>query len=335
MSRTGRDKIVFHSRILSLVAEHEISRIADFIRRETRGLKRRGMVVGLSGGIDSTLIAELCAAALGKEHVLGIILPEKDSNPVSLPFAQKCADKLGIATETVDISSVLNAYGIYDRMTRIIREVFPEYGPGFGFNIALPPDLLTQNTLNVFSLTIADPEGRTRSARLNRSRYLEIMAAANVKQRLRMMFLYDYAERKDYSVCGTTNRTEYIQGFFVKHGDGGVDIEPIAHLYKTQVYELAAHLGVPEEILNRPPSPDTFSLPVSDEEFFFRIPYRTLDLLMYAWDKGIPETEAAETLNLSVEQVRRAFRDFAVKMKRTEHLRTMPPHLLEPSGEQS
>ena len=150
-----------------------------------------------------------------------------------------------------------------------------------------------------------------------------------------MMFLYDCAEKMDFLVCGTTNHTEYVQGFFVKHGDGGVDIEPITHLYKTQVYKLAAHMKVPDEILNRPPSPDTFSLPVSDEEFFFRIPYKILDLLMYAWEKGISVLTAAEVMNLSEEQVGRAFRDFMVKKKRTEHLRALPPFLLELPVEKS
>lgn len=335
MSQTGRDGADFHSHILTLDADREIFRIADFIRDQTQLLKRRGAVVGLSGGIDSALTAELCTVALGKEWVFGLILPEKESNPVSLPYAQKCASKLRIPTETVDISPVLSAYGVYDRMTRIIMEIFPEFRSDYSFNITLPPDLLAQKTLNVFSLTISDPEGRIKTARLNRKQYLGIMAASNVKQRLRMMFLYDYAEKMDFLVCGTTNHTEYVQGFFVKHGDGGVDIEPIAQIYKTQVYQLAAHLKVPGEILNRPPSPDTFSLPVSDEEFFFRIPYKTLDLLMYAWEKGIPASAAAEVMNLSEEQVRRAFRDFAVKMKRTEHLRAMPPQMLEPPGEES
>jgi len=335
MSQSDRDKTAFHSRILSLDTDREISRIVDFIRVQTRLLKRRGVVVGLSGGIDSTLAAELCTSALGKERVFGLILPERESNPVSRPYAQKCARKLGISTETVDISPVLSAYGVYDRMAWIIREIFPEFGPDHSFNITLPPDLLTQNTLNVFSLTISNPEGRIKTARLNRKQYLGITAAANVKQRLRMMFLYDCAEKMDFLVCGTTNRTEYVQGFFVKHGDGGVDIEPITHLYKTQVYELSDHMKVPEEILNRLPSPDTFSLPVSDEEFFFRIPYKILDLLMYAWEKGINVPVAAEVMNLSEEQVERAFRDFTVKMKRSEHLRALPPHMLEQFGEES
>jgi NAD+ synthase len=317
----------FYNGILTLDADGEIGRIVKYIKEQTKTLKRRGVVVGLSGGIDSALTVELCVAALGKNRVFGLLLPEKESNPVSIPYARKCVEKLGIASQTINISQTLEAYGVYDRMTDIIRDIFPDYGPGYSFNISLPPDLLSQNILNVFSLTIADQEGKTRSARLKRSQYLGILAAANVKQRLRMMYLYDAADRMDYLVCGTTNRTEFVQGFFVKHGDGGVDIEPLCHLYKTQVYQLSAHLGVPEEILKRTPSPDTFSLPVSDEEFFFRIPYKTLDLLMYAWEKGISETVVAKEMDLSVEQVSRAFQDFAVKKKRTDHLRVMPPQM--------
>jgi NAD+ synthase len=335
MSRTENKDTPFDRGVMDLDARDEIGRITGFIRDQAGALKRRGVVVGLSGGIDSALTAELCAAALGKERVFGLLLPERESNPASLPYGRMCAEKLGITTETVDISPVLSAFGVYDGMTRIIRQVFPEYGPGFRFKISLPPDLLSQNTLNVFSLTIEDPEARTKTARLKKNQYLDIMAAANVKQRLRMMFLYERAERMDYLVCGTTNRSEYVQGFFVKHGDGGVDIEPIAHLYKTQVYALAAGLGVPAEILGRPPSPDTFSLTVSDEDFYFRIPYETLDLLLYAWERGVSPRKAAEVMGLTARQVERVFRDFAVKNKRTEHLRAVPPHIIDTPGGRS
>jgi NAD+ synthase len=317
----------FHKDILKIDCASEVERICSFIKQQVRSMRRDGIVIGLSGGIDSALSAALCVKAVGKDRVFGLILPEKESNPISAEYATKHASSLGIETEIVDITPTLEAFGTYDKRDNVIKEIFPEYNEQYKSKITLPGDLLTKDALNFFTLKIDDGKGNVKSARLNKKMLNGIVAATDSKQRTRMMHLYYYAEMKNYIVCGTTNKTEIIEGFFVKYGDGGVDIEPLAHLYKNQVYQLSEHLGVIREIIERAPSPDTWSFQVSDEEFYFRMPYDKVDLLLYAWEYNIPVEKACETMNLTEEQVKRAKRDFDGKYKATKHLRELPPML--------
>jgi NAD+ synthase len=317
----------FHKNILKLDSKSEVERICEFIQQELRNMKRDGIVVGLSGGIDSALCGALCVKALGKDKVFGLILPEKESNPVSAEYAAKHAQKLGIETETVDITPTLEAFGTYRKRDDVIRGIFPEYDSESKSKMTLPADLLSKDSFNFFTLKIDDGKGNVKSARLNKKMLNGIVAATDTKQRTRMMHLYYYAEMKNYIVCGTTNKTEVLEGFFVKYGDGGVDIEPLSHLYKAQVYQLSEHLGVIREIIERAPSPDTWSFEVSDEEFYFRIPYDKLDLLLYAWQNKIPTEQVCKSMNLSEEQVNRAIRDFNAKYNATRHLRQLPPTL--------
>jgi len=249
--------MAFRKDILRIDCEAETERICSFIHRQAGDMRKGGAVVGLSGGIDSALSAELCVRALGKDKVLGLILPEKESSPVSAEYAGKHARKMGIACETFDITRTLDAFGVYESRDNVIRSVFPDYESSWKSKIALPTDLLSRDALSYFTLKVQDGAGNVRSARLNNQSLRGIVAATNVKQRTRMVSLYHYAERENYLVCGTTNRSEAVQGFFVKYGDGGVDIEPLQHLYKAQVYQLAEHLGVIREIIERAPSPDT------------------------------------------------------------------------------
>jgi len=317
----------FHKDILKIDCQSEVERICSFIQQQVRAMKRDGIVVGLSGGIDSALMAAICVKALGKDRVFGLILPEKESNPVSAEYATKHADQLAIETETINITPTLAAFGTYQKRDDVIRKVFPEYNDQYKSKITLPADLLSRDAFNFFTLRIDDGKGNVKSARLDKKMLNGIVAATDSKQRTRMMHLYYYAELKNYMVCGTTNKTEVLEGFFVKYGDGGVDIEPISHLYKTQVYQLAEYLGVISEIIERAPSPDTWSFQVSDEEFYFRMPYATLDLLLYAWEYEIPLERVCETMNLTEEQVNRAIRDFNAKYNATKHLRQLPPTL--------
>jgi len=317
----------FYKNILKIDPEKETSRISNFIQQQTLSMRRDGAVIGLSGGIDSALCAELCVRALGEEKVFGLILPEKESNPISKEYALKQAREMGIKAERIDVSPTLKGFGTYEKRDKVIREIFPEYDTHYRFKITLPPDLLSRDAFNFFTLTIDNGRGSIKSARLKKDTLNAIIAATDTKQRTRMMHLYYYAEKMNYFVCGTTNRSETIQGFFVKYGDGGVDIEPIAHLYKTQVYQLSEYTGVIEEIIQRTPSPDTYSFEVSDEEFFFRIPYDKLDLLLYSWEKKVPIAEVCEVMNLTEDQVKRAFRDFSAKYNATRHLRRLPPTL--------
>lgn len=318
----------FHKDILKVDCKSEVERICSFIQQQILAMKREGAVVGLSGGIDSAVSAALCVKAIGKDKVLGLILPERDSNPISAEYANKQAKELGIRTETIDITPTLKGFGTYEKRDKIIRTIFPEYTSRYKLKITLPADLLSRDAFNFFTLKIDDGNGNIKSARLNKEMLNGIVAATDTKQRTRMMHLYYYAENKNYLVCGTTNKTETIQGFFVKYGDGGVDIEPIAHLYKTQVYQLSEYLGIIKEIIERTPSPDTFSFQVSDEEFYFRIPYEKLDLLLYAWENNVAITEVCKVMGLTEEQVKRAFRDFKAKYNASKHLRQLPPTLV-------
>ncbi|HTY47960.1 MAG TPA: NAD(+) synthase [Methanomassiliicoccales archaeon] len=319
----------FRREALDLDCDREIERICSFIKQQTTSMKREGVVVGLSGGIDSALSSSLCVEALGKESVLGLILPEKESNPISAQYAKKHARRLGIKILEIDITPVLEGFGTYEKRDAIIRKMVPDYEPDSRIKITLPGNLLARDAYNFFTLNIMRRNGEVSSCRLNKATLNGIVAATDTKQRTRMMQLYYYAEMNNYLVCGTTNRSEQMQGFFVKYGDGGVDIEPIAHLYKTQVYQISRRLGVMKEILDRVPSPDTFSYEVSDEEFYFRMPYDVLDLLLYAWENKIGIPEVCEALDLEEQQVARAFREIANKHNSTKHLRESPPNLLE------
>ncbi len=318
----------FSKSILKIDPTFETARISKFIREMVaHHFRRKGAVIGLSGGIDSSLVAELCVRALGKERVLGVYLPEKDSNPVSLKFGQKHAHEMGIETVKVDITEQLDALGVYERRSNIVKDIFPDLDEVSRFNVSLPQNLLERDRISYHLITVEDREGNTHKKRISGHDWLKISACQNMKQRMRMVQLYYYAEKNNYIVAGTTNKSEVLQGFFVKFGDGGVDIEPIAHLYKTHVFEMAEHIGVIEEILNRHPSPDTYSLPVTDKEFYFCMDFNLLDLLLYAYERNVPAKKIHEVTGLNDEQINRVFKDFRNKEKATWHQRMMPPTL--------
>ncbi len=319
--------MAFHKHILDYDCKAEADRICAFLRAQMFAFKRRGLVIGLSGGIDSAVAAALCVRAFGQRKVYGLILPEKESNPVSEEYAKLHALRLGIETVKVDLTPVLEAIDIYRKRDEIIRRFFPEYSKEHRFKITLPPDLLKREMFNIFSLVVADGSGKIKSARLDAAALNGIVAATNTKQRMRMLQLYYHAEKMNYLVCGTTNRSETVQGFFVKFGDGGVDVEPLAHLYKIQIYRMSEYLDVPEEIRKRAPSPDTYSFPVSDEEFFFRIPFEQLDLLLYAWENKVSVSRVCAAMGLDKDQVERVFRDFSAKHNASGHVRKPPPAL--------
>jgi NAD+ synthase len=291
-------------------------------------MHRKGIVIGLSGGVDSALSAALAVKAVGKDNVLALLLPDKESNPESAEFATKQVDLLGIEALTIDITPVLEAFGTYEKRDDVARSIHPEFGDGHKLKITLPSDILNNDRYNFFTLTTISPQGDIKAARLSGDQAQGIIAATCTKHRTRMMVQYYYAEKLNYLVCGTTNKSEAVQGLFVKYGDGGVDIEPIAHLYKNQVFQLAEFLGVIPEIIHRAPCPDTYSAPVTDEEWFFRMPFKMLDMLLYAWEKNVDFFEVCQVMGLKEEQVRRVFRDFTSKYRATEHLRHLPPSLL-------
>jgi NAD+ synthase len=320
--------VEFSAEVLRLDAAKTAAAIESAIRDITfQRLRRKGAVVAISGGIDSSVVAALCVRALGPQRVLGLLLPESDSSPESAHLAHKLADSLGIRTATEDISGILTAAGCYQRRDDAIRQVIPEYGDGYKCKIVLP-DLLQNNAYAVFSVVVQSPDGRRIKARLSLDAYLGVVAATNFKQRTRKMMEYYYADRYNYAVAGTPNRLEYDQGFFVKNGDGAADLKPIAHLYKCQVYELAAYLGIPEEIRKRPPTTDTYPLDQSQEEFYFPLPYQKMDLCLYAKNHGVPPEEAAAAAELTPAQVTRVYGLIDSTRNATRYLH-MSPELCE------
>ena len=286
--------------------------------------RRKGVIVGLSGGIDSACIAAVAVHAVGKEKVVGLILPEKESNPISSEYAIKHAQALGIEYRQVEITPTVDSIVHYKWRDEFMRKLIPDYKPGYKYNITLPTDLLERDTFNFYRLQLQMPDGEIKKKRLKLEDFRTITSFANIKIRARMLHLYAEAERRNLLVIGTTNRTEFILGDFCKYGDGGTDIEPLTYLYKNQIYQLADYLKVIPEIIDRQPSPDTFSLPVSDQEFFFRIPFAKLDYLLYAWEHDILINDAANVLELSEDAVARAYKDFASKYRATAHLRKVP-----------
>ena len=315
---------MFGKDALKLDSAAEVERIVATLREQVLGqLRRRGAVVGISGGIDSSVVVALCVRAFGKEKVLGLFMPERHSSDDALMLGQMLARHFGIEAIVEDIAPALEGLGCYRRQTEAIRTIVPEYGDDWKCKLVLP-SILESDRLNITRLTVQSPAGEVKTVRLSLGAYLQIVAATNYKQRVRKMTEYYHADRLNYAVAGTPNRLEYDQGFFVKQGDGSADFKPIAHLYKTQVYQLAEYLGVPEEIRRRPPTTDTFSMPQTQEEFYFALPYDRMDLCLYAVNNGITAEEASSTVGLTPDQVERVFKDIEAKRRATRYLHLRP-----------
>jgi NAD+ synthase len=309
---------------LTLDCAAESERIARGLRQHLRSdLKRRGYVVALSGGIDSSVVGKLCVEAVGSKRVFGLLLPEKDSAPETLELSRLVAEDLGIEYETRDITDILETVGCYQFRDEAIRQVVPGYGPGHKCKIVLP-GASEGESLNVFSVVTQAPDGPQQKTRLSLESYLGIVAASNFKQRVRKMLEYYHADRRHYAVAGTPNLQEVDQGFFVKLGDGAADVKPIAHLYKTQVYQMAEHLGVPAEVCSRPPTTDTYPMAQTQEEFFFVLPYDKMDWCLYGKNHDVPAAEVAALTKLTEEQVCRVYDDIDTRRRTTRYLH-LPP----------
>ena len=318
---------------LEIDPKAESERIVATLRESVHHLmRRRGAVVGISGGVDSSVALALSVKAFGPEKVAAVMMPERDSGADTVRLARSVARHYGVDPVLEEVTPALDGFDCYRRRDEAIRRLFPAYDSRAGYKakIGLPPGLLERDGLNVFVLTVVAPGGEASSRQLPLKEYLEIVAASNFKQRSRMAMLYYHAEVRHFAVIGTANKNEHEQGFFVKFGDGGADIRPIVHLFKTQVFRLAEYLDVPEEIRRRPPTTDTYSAASTQEEFFFRLPFPLLDALWSAKERNVPiETVAAEAA-LTVEQVKRVFQDLERKRRTTEYLRMAPVALDRP-----
>ena len=309
--------------VLRLDVAAEVERIGVGLRQIVgRTLHRRGVVIALSGGVDSSVCAALAVRALGSSKVFGLMLPEKDSSSTSLTRGKQVAEQLGIPYVVENIQPALEAIGCYRLRDDAMRAVFSGYGEGWKSKIAIAGG--TEGRINYFKLVAQSPRGDIMEARLPLKEYLQIVAATNYKQRIRKTIEYFHADRLNYAVIGTPNRLEYDQGFFVKNGDGSADLKPIAHLYKTQVYALARHLELPAEICSAPPTTDTYSMPQGQDEFYFALSYDKMDLALWAHNHAIPADELAGHLGISESQADLIYKDIEAKRNATRYLHTRP-----------
>lgn len=287
-------------------------------------LNRKGAVVGISGGIDSSATLALSVKAFGANNVLGVILPESESSSDSEVMAKDLAKKFGVETVVENITGALKGFGCYSRRDEAISNVIPEFNPVTDKSKIVINQRIDKNIPPLFSVTVIPPDGKETTKILSTKDYLQIVASSNFKQRSRMSMLYYHAESLYYAVIGTPNRHEVEQGFFVKYGDGGADVMPIANLYKTQVYQLAKHLGVPQEIIDRTPTTDTYSAEQTQEEFFFQMPHKTMDLISYGLDNKYSVKEIAQALGKSEKEINGILTNLERKRKTTEYLRMRP-----------
>jgi NAD+ synthase len=285
-------------------------------------LHRRGLVVALSGGIDSSVCAALAVRALGPGKVYGLLLPERDSSSDSKRRGRMLVEQLGVRFEAHDIAPALEALGCYRQRDDAIRRVFPAYGAGWKSKIVIAGGL--DGGINFFRLVVQAPDGAVDSARLPVREYLEIVAATNFKQRVRKTLEYGHADRLNYAVVGTPNRLEHDQGFFVKNGDGSADLKPIAHLYKTQVYAMARYLGLPAEICSAVPTTDTYSLPQGQDEFYFSLPHAQMDLALWAHEHRVSAADLASALGIDESRARSVYRDIDAKRQAARYLHAPP-----------
>lgn len=319
------------SDVLRIDETAEVARIAARLREILREkLRKRGLVVAMSGGIDSSVCAALATQALGPRLVFGLLLPERDSASDSTRRGELLARHLGIEYQIHDIAPALEAMGCYRWRDDAIRKVFPDYGSGWKSKIVIAGGL--KGGINFFKLVVQMPSAEIVERRLELGEYLQIVAATNFKQRLRKTTEYFHADRLNYAVVGTPNRLEYDQGFFVKNGDGAADVKPIAHLYKSQVYALARHLKLPPDICNAVPTTDTYSLSQGQDEFYFALPYAQMDLALWAHNHAVPAAELAEALKIDVDHAELVYKDIERKRATTRYLHASP-YLVEPVTE--
>lgn len=309
--------------VLKMDLEAEANRIAETLRETVaRVLRKRGLVVAISGGIDSSTCLGLAVRALGPQRVFALILPERDSADDSAARAIELAEHLGVRYEKQNIAPALEGIGCYKWRDEAVRRAIPEYAEGWRMKIVISGG--SEGRFNHFKIIAVAPDGKQHEERLNLQDYLQIVAATNFKQRLRKTLEYFHADRLNYAVTGTPNRLEYDQGFFVKNGDGSADVKPIAHLYKSQVYAMAAHLKLPPRICGAIPTTDTYSLPQGQDEFYFALPYREMDLALWAKNHNVPAAELGRVLGIAADRAQFIYDDIDAKRRTTDYLHRAP-----------
>src|SRR3989338_5824630 len=303
--------------------EKTISSIENFVKDEiSKKFQKQGAVIGISGGIDSAVMAAICAKSIGSKQILGLIMPEKESDPTSQILAKRLAEKFQIETKIIDITSILESFEVYKIKEQVVKEKFPDFNGNCKYRIVVPPKF--SSSIGIPFLEILDNENKKYQFKISLSEFLTLTAASSIKHRVRMTMLYYYAEKNNFCVMGTTNKSEFLQGYFVKYGDGGTDIEPLTNLYKSQIYQIGQFLEIPNEILDNEPSPDIWSFSTSDEEFFYSVPYHIVDLILYARENNMSNSEIQKISNLSREQIENLIRFKNQKQVKSQHMREIP-----------
>jgi len=309
--------------IMGFDIDAEIKRITSWVKESLRSeLRRRGLVIAISGGIDSSVSAALSVEALGPKKVFGLLLPEADSASESSSKGELLAKHLGIEYEVHDIAETLKSIRCYQWRDEAIKRTFPEYSDGWKNKIVIAGG--AEGKFNHFNLVVQSPSGELHEKRLSLNEYLQIVAATNYKQRIRKTIEYFHADRLNYAVVGTPNKLEYDQGFFVKNGDGSADLKPISHLYKSQVYKMANHMALPDEICSSVPTTDTYSLPQGQDEFYFSLPYKQMDIALWAYINNKSPSELGGALDITEEQARYIYTDIESKRKATKYMHLQP-----------
>ncbi|MCP4678003.1 MAG: NAD(+) synthase [Deltaproteobacteria bacterium] len=313
---------ILECNVLGFDRKAKVDEVGNGLKGYLRRARKRGLVVAISGGIDSSVSTTLCVNALGPKKVFGLLLPEHDSSSNSVRLGKILAEHLGIEYMVQDIAPTLEAIGCYKWRDDAIRELFPAYNEQWKCKIAIAGG--QKGAVNYFNLIVESPDGEIQKARMGLKAYLQIVSSTSYKQRIRKTVEYFHADRLNYAVVGTPNRLEYDQGFFVKNGDGSADVKPIAHIYKTQVYALAEYLGLPEELRNVQPTTDTYSMDQEQDEFYFSLPYQKMDVALWCHNNGRPASVLAEDLGLSEEQAELIYKDIETKRSTTSNLHWRP-----------
>lgn len=303
--------------------EKTVASIENFVKEEIlEKFQRKGAVIGISGGIDSAVMASICTRSINPNQVLGLIMPEKESDPSSQILAEKIANQLGIETKIIDITSILESFGVYENKEKIIKEKFSNFNNNCMYSVRVPSKF--GNSVGIPFLEILDDKNKKHQIKISASEFLTLTASSSIKHRVRMTLLYYYAEKNNFCVVGTTNKSEFLQGYFVKYGDGGTDIEPLSNLYKSQIYQISEFLNIPREIHEKDASPDIWSLKTSDEEFFYSVPYHIVDLILYARENNMTESEIEKISDLSLEQIKKLLQFQNQKQVKSQHMREIP-----------
>jgi NAD+ synthase len=303
--------------------ETTVNSVTDFIKNEVfEKFQKSGAVLGLSGGIDSAVTCGLCVKSLNPEKILGLIMPERESDPQSQETAENVGKEFNIETKVVDITNILESFGVYEKKENIVKEKFPDFDSECKYRVVVPPKL--ESSVGIPYLEILDGKGITHQTKISSSEFLNLTAATSIKHRVRMALLYYHAEKDHLVVAGTTNKSEYMQGYFVKYGDGGSDIEPLVNLYKSQIYQLGKFLNVPNEVISKDASPDVWSYTTNDEEFFYSVPYKIVDLILYGRENNLSINEIQKHSKISIENIEKLLKFQDQKHIKSNHMREMP-----------